>query len=184
MKKNIYIGVIGTNGAGKTEICNFLSTRGFSIYSLSDIVRAEAVKKNLEPNRDNLVHIGTMLKSRLGDNILAKEVYAKAAKEEKNLAVFDSIRHIKEVAFLKTKNIKFIGIDAPVEIRYERIKKRKKDTDNIDFETFKKHDERENLGKSAGQNILEALKECDSLIINDRSTEYLHEQVISLLDLM
>ena len=179
--KKLYIGLVGTNGAGKSFVCKYLETKNFQVFSLSDIVREEATKRNLELNRDNLVWTGNLLKSLLGDNVLAKEVYQKAIINEVSFAVFDSIRHTKEVDFLKKKNVFIIGIDAPMEIRYDRIKIRQKETDKVSFETFKEHDERENSGASPGQSIRASLNLCNIIIENSGSLTNLQKNIDDIL---
>ena len=49
------IGLTGKNGSGKGEAASFLKERGFHYYSLSDALREEAGKRNLEICRDSLV---------------------------------------------------------------------------------------------------------------------------------
>lgn len=176
-----YIGVVGTNGAGKSEICSYLITKGFRVYSLSDIVRKEATKNGWPTDRDHLVQMGTLLKSRFGMNVLAKMVHSQAKTESMRLVVFDSIRHIDEVRYLKDRHVHILGVDAPLELRYARIQSRKKDTDSVDFETFKQQDLRELLGASGGQHIAEALQECSLIIQNTGSLSDLHLQVDGFL---
>ena len=72
-----------------------------------------------------------------------------------------------DIKFLKEKKTYMISIEAPIEIRYERIKSRQKSTDFIDLETFKQQCETESKGKSSGQNIEEAMKLSDFHIEND-----------------
>ncbi len=177
-KQKFYIGLVGTNGSGKSAICDYLQKqKHFTVFSLSDIVRDAAKKRALALNRDNLVWTGNLLKSLMGASVLAKEVFQQAIRNDIQFAVFDSIRHIKEVEFLKSKAVLIIGVTAPIKIRYERICKRKKDTDFIDFETFKKQDKRENTGESAGQKIIEALDSCDETIENSGTLEKLYQQI-------
>lgn len=178
----MYIGLIGTNGSGKTAICNYLKEKkGFAVFSLSDIVRSEAQKRGLPSSRDNLVMIGNELKKTNGMSILAKLSFEKTKTNPTQNIVFDSIRHISEVRFLKEKGVRMIGIDAPVELRYQRIQARKRESDLIDFETFVKHDERENSGASIGQNIHESLAQCELILNNTGDLKALFNQIDKIL---
>jgi len=51
------IGLTGRNGTGKTEVANYLKSKGFELISLSDILREEARKRNMDEKRDNLKNL-------------------------------------------------------------------------------------------------------------------------------
>ena len=94
----LIFGVIGRNGAGKSTICDYLSEKGFSVFSLSDIVRSEADRQGLSHTRENLIQIGTRLKSEEGLDVLAKrsfkEIVEKLPEEDKPL--FQRFMEIEE----------------------------------------------------------------------------------------
>jgi dephospho-CoA kinase len=177
-----YVGLIGTNGAGKSTVCKYLQARGFHLISLSDYVRQEVTRRGMPLVRDNLRDVANMLKKEFGKDYLAKQAVDVAEHMGAHNVVFDSVRNMQEIIHLKNHGAVLIGVDAPVELRYERIKERKKDTDGVDFETFKEQDQRENDGSSYGQNIGECLKLCDQLIQNTVSVEVLGRQVDRFLE--
>jgi dephospho-CoA kinase len=45
------VGLTGANAAGKGEVALHLCDRGFRVHSLSDIVREEAERRGLAPER-------------------------------------------------------------------------------------------------------------------------------------
>ena len=96
--------------------------------------------------------------------------------------VFDSIRNEDEIVYLQENDVVVIGVDADIELRYQRISERKGDTDHIDFQTFKAHDERENTGASSGQNINQALSMCKEIINNNGSYDDLKQNIDRLLN--
>lgn len=177
----IIIGLIGTNGSGKSTICEYLESRGFMRYSLSDKLRTYVEEKGGEATRDSLMRLGSELKERRGQDVLARDVFEDVLTDDAERVVLDSIRNPAEVAYLKSNGVMFIGVDAALETRYERITQRKRATDHIDFETFKRQDQQENTGESTGQNIYEAIKACESIVINDASQQELLAQVDQLL---
>ncbi len=161
----MWLGLVGSNGAGKSAACDYLAAQGFTVSSLSYGVRRAAREKGLPCTRDNLIAVGSQLKADFGPDVLAQRCVA-AAKAQSNV-VFDSIRHSAEAEFLKQNGVILIGIDAPLALRYERIKSRQNDTDQVTFEEFKAHDELETNGESPGQNIGATLKLCDFILEND-----------------
>ncbi len=178
--KKHYLGLIGFNGSGKTAVCQYLKHRGYFVLSLSDVVREHAKRNNLPQDRDTLTNLANDLKAKHGLTYFATECL-KIADEKSSPVVFDSVRHPKEVDVLKDKGTLFIGIDSPIEVRYDRIKARKKDTDFIDFETFKAQDERERLGQSSGQNIEACLDQVNYHVVNDKELDSLYAKIDNIL---
>ena len=74
------IALTGKNASGKGEVANYLKTKGFVYYSLSDELRGEATKRNLEHSRDNLTNLGNELREKYGPNYLATKINIKLEK--------------------------------------------------------------------------------------------------------
>ena len=68
------IGLTGTNAAGKSTLLNFLISKGFNNFSLSDIIREELVKRGIEISRQNLIDIGNEMRAKYGASILADKI--------------------------------------------------------------------------------------------------------------
>ena len=68
------IGLTGKNGAGKTEVSQYLVSRGFEYHSLSDEIREEVKKRGMEITRDVLTEVGNELRSQFGAGVLAERV--------------------------------------------------------------------------------------------------------------
>ncbi|NQY74159.1 MAG: AAA family ATPase [Candidatus Margulisbacteria bacterium] len=180
--QSIYVGLVGSNGSGKSEACRYLETLGFETFSLSDIVRQEVKNRSLSMDRNSLIETANALKIQYGQDYLAEQVLKAASEKGAEKIVFDSIRNLDEIQFLKTHGTHFLGIDAPIEKRYERIQKRKLERDQIDFETFKVHCIREMSGKSSGQHIEKALRKCALVINNIGELTALHHQIDQFLE--
>jgi dephospho-CoA kinase len=179
--KAVYLGVVGPNGSGKSSVCDVLKKRGFTILSLSDIVRQEAKKQNRTPTRDHLIQTANELKSEFGLDILAKKSIEIAKSKKLTHVVFDSVRNNPEMTYLKSEGATIIGITASIETRFKRIEKRKKDTDQVDFATFKEQCDKEFFGRSSGQHIQEALKACDVMVDNSGALSDLSLQITDIL---
>lgn len=178
----ISIGLIGTNGAGKSVACDYFRTQGYEVISLSDVIRQEVQNQGLVPDRDTLLTTSNAMKAKFGLDILARRVVEMVRANAWEHVAFDSVRHPLEIDYLKSMGTRMLGIDAPIELRYARIRERQKATDGVDFETFKKQDERERNGSSSGQNISASLQACDRVIQNDGSYEDLIAKLAAFLN--
>lgn len=179
MKKDTrIIGLTGTNGAGKGEVAAYLKAKGYTYFSLSDLVREELRKKDKETTRNNLIKMGNELREKFGPDILAKL----AMKKVKGRAVIDSIRNPSEVKYLrKHKAFILLAIDAPVELRYERAVKRGRIESASTLEEFIKKEEEEMTDYEKGQQLLNCMKMADHTLINAGSLEDLHKKLEGLL---
>ena len=176
MKK--YVGLTGTNASGKGVTAAFFQEHGFSYFSLSDLIRKEIRKRSWEESRDNLIVAGNELRLKYGADILAKWVMQEVGEK----AVIDSIRNVKEVTFLKTqKNFILLAIDAPIEIRYERSKKRGRNESASSLKEFIQKENQELSGSETQQQIKKCMQLADFLIINDGTLEDLYRKLEKFL---
>lgn len=152
----------------------FLASRGFSVHSLSDVVREEATRRGLDHGRDTLIKVGVALRARLGPGALARRV----APRLKGRAVVDSIRNPGEVAVLRRlPGFFLLGIDAPQELRFQRSLKRGRLGDGATLDEFARKEARENSTTKAGQQLLRTLALSDRIIDNDGTIEDLRRRV-------
>ena len=180
------IGLTGKNASGKGEVANYLKSKGFIYCSLSDVIREEATKRNLEHSRDNLIKLGNELRKNFGSNYLAKQINLKIKnninKNPKQNFVIDSIRNPFEAKeLMNNKNFVFIGVDAPIELRFKRLLERNRLGDAKTLEDFKKQEERENLKSDTNQQLDATFGMAKKVIINDCSLEELHKKIDKLL---
>jgi dephospho-CoA kinase len=176
------IGLIGPNAAGKGEIANYLVTKGFKYYSLSDEIREELRKKKKEINRENLINEGNYLRKTYGANILAKRVLDKIKKEKWKNFVVDSVRNPEEVLALKEeKEFYYLGVDAPVELRYERAIERRREGEKYSLKKFIDLEKSENGKNKNSQQLDNCMKMIDFKIINDSTLDKLHKKIDKML---
>jgi dephospho-CoA kinase len=162
----IKLGLVGTNGSGKSSASSYLVEKGFVWLSLSDVVRQTVAQKGLSESRETLIATANQLKLEHGQDFLAREAFKSAEALGHPLVVFDSIRNIAEVHYLVGHGVQMIGIDASTELRFSRISSRRRPGDDLDFETFKRLDDQENHGQSSGQNIYAAMAACQEQLTN------------------
>ncbi len=177
------IGLTGTNGAGKGEVAKYLREKGFNYFSLSDILREELNKKSLELSRKNLQNIGNQLRKKFGPGILAE----RTIKKIKDKSIIDSIRNPEEIRklreFAKKSGTVFflLSVDAPIKLRFERLKERRTIESAETLEEFKKREQFE-MGKEIHwQQIDTCMKMADYTIINDGTLEKLYKKINKIL---
>lgn len=175
------LGLTGRNASGKGEAAEYLKSKGFHFYSLSDVIREQVRKEGLEITRENLLQTGRRLRSSHGTAYLALEIL-KRLDPDKHYVV-DSFRHPDEVrAFRSRANFRLVAVKAEPEIRFQRIKDRARESDPTSYEEFLELDEREASGKVAeGQDLLGAEALADYALENNQSLGELHDQVGILL---
>ena len=105
-----WFGIVGRNGPGKSTVCEYLVSKGYRVYSLSDVVRNHATEQGLGHDRDTLTSLANQLKADHGTDFFAKAV-ADSAKGQP-FVVFDSIRHPSEIHYLRSHNVQLLGFIA------------------------------------------------------------------------
>ena len=174
------IGLTGRNASGKGEVARYLQKKSFYYYSLSDVIRDEIRARGLEPARENLITIGNELRQRYGANILAERILAKI--EDDKHYIIDSIRNPAEVdAFRAAKHFKLIRVEAPTEVRFQRILKRHRESDPSTFEEFIELENREAEGDDTSQNLVKVALMADHSLANDTTLEKLYPHIDELL---
>ena len=129
------IGLTGTNGAGKTEVSEYLKSRGFEYHSLSDEIREEIRRTGREITREVLIGVGNDLREKFGPGILAERILPKLERDHNY--VIDSIRNPYEVEVLKRrKDFILLAVDADQTTRFERSRKRARESAAQTIEQF------------------------------------------------
>jgi dephospho-CoA kinase len=168
------IGLTGTNAAGKGEIAQYLKTKGFEALSLSDVIREHLRKRGLQVDRDNLIRAGNALRRRYGADVLARRVMKKVRGD----AVIDSIRNSREVAFFRRQpGFILVAVDAPVEIRFRRARKRGRLESAATLGEFAAKERQEMAGGRAGQQLRRCLEAADLTLTNDGTLAGLRRKV-------
>ncbi len=178
---SILIGLTGENCSGKGTVAEYLEKKGFATVSLSDVVREALAAEGKEITRDNLVQKANELRAKFGPGILAQKALAKTT-PDKNY-VIDSIRNPAEVEELKKqKNFFLIYITASPEVRFERMRSRRREGDPSSFVEFQKLEKLEKSNKQASKQNLQATSEHkDKAILNDANLPQLYDKVDAAL---
>jgi len=175
------IGLTGKNGSGKGEIAKYLEHRGFHYFSLSNVLREEAVRQGQSEDRDSLVELGNKLRSEFGAGVLAEKIFSRFDPEKHY--VVDSVRHPSEVqVFRRRSDFILAGVRAPERLRFERLKQRARKGDPANFTQFKSLETREAVSTlESDQQLDEAIKMADVVLENTGPLKMLHDKVKEVL---
>ena len=160
------IGLCGRIGAGKDVIADFLvNNYGFKKVVMSDIIKEEMRKENIEPTRENMQNFSKRMKEKFGKGVWAMKTLEYIKTHDIKNAVISGVRDTEEVKeFRKDPNFLLIGVRAPAELRYSRLIARSEPKDPKTIEEAKEQDKRE-------EEIFDLTKKCvdeaDVVITND-----------------
>ncbi len=177
------IGITGTLGAGKGTVVEYLvREKGFCHFSVRDFLREELENREMPVNRDTLTAIANTLRVKHGASYIIEQLFIKA-RECKSHSVIESIRTPGEIESLR-KNDQFflLAVDADPRVRYQRIRKRNSETDQISFRVFLENEEREMHSTNPfHQNLSACIRQADFVIMNNGSILQLNEQTETFL---
>lgn len=172
------MGVSGLAGSGKSFVSELASKRGAMIISMGDIIREEAKKRG-----ESTGETAENLRKEHGQYIVAELTVKKIKKllDEglDSSIVVEGIRSPHEVNLFKESFSDFIilSIFANQEIRFERIKARKREDDATDFDEFKIREDRElNFG------IGDVVSLSDKIIINESDLDSYCNEIEQFLE--
>jgi len=182
---------VGAPAAGKTVAAAVAKEMSIPIITMGDVIRAELQRRKLSLSDANAGRVANELREREGMDAIARrciprimdiKVKDKEGKRAKKpIIVIDGIRGLAEVeTFEKEFGTDFIlvRIEAPLTLRYNRIKTRGRGDDLLNIEEFKEREERENRWGMG-----EAMDKADKVIMNEGSLEEFKEQIKRILDL-
>lgn len=169
------VGIGGTLGAGKGTVVEYLIAKEFKHYSGSGKLREILEERGVKVDRDAY--------SKLADEIrgedpmgLSKIIWKQYESDSPKNAVFEALHEPAEAQFIRDKGGVVLGVDAPMEIRYERISGRGSEKDNVSFEDFKRLAIYEEEGGGT-HNIRAVISMADHVIQNEGTLEELHEKI-------
>jgi dephospho-CoA kinase len=174
----LIVGLTGPNAAGKGEAARYLQEIGFTVHSLSDVVREEAARLGLPPEREHLIRIGNELRRQGGPGILAERLLPRIGHRD----AVDSIRNPAEVAVLRRiRAFRLLGVTAPVELRFRRSLARGRPGDPRTLEEFQERERQENDPKPENQQLDATLRLADRVLSNDGDLDRLRAGVERIL---
>ena len=178
---------VGAPASGKTIAATVAKELGIPVITMGDVIREELQRRRLPLSDANAGSLAQELREKEGMDAVAKRCIPRIraildrAEEnvKKTVIVIDGIRGVAEVETFKKEfgcDFTLIRVDAPLELRYERIKTRGRDDDLLQFAEFKEREERENRWGMG-----EAMNRADAVITNEGSLAEFKEQIKRIL---
>lgn len=176
------IGIVGTLAAGKGTLVGYLKDKyAFNHYSASGLLRKIGESRGMEMDRDMYSLVANELRAKQTGGV-PQEVYETQVKSEQpERAVIEALHSPKEAEYIKSIGGVVLGIDADTSVRYERTLTRGSEKDNVTYEEFLRHIEREENDPN-GHYIRGALNLADYTLQNNGSLDDLHGQIDSIMD--
>lgn len=133
----------GFTGAGKTTVANLIKEKypfSYDVLTTGDIPRKILIEREIEPTHENLQKITKELVKKYGNNFISI-LFKNFIPSEKRI-IIDSIRRPEDLESLSSlfTNIKILSILCDDEIRYKRLRARKRIADPNSINDFKNMD--------------------------------------------
>ena len=175
-------GISGLNASGKGEVVEFLRTRSFAAWSLSDVLREELAARGGDESRERMIELGRELRAESGPAALAERLLPRLQADQN--CVVDSIRHPAEVEALRQAGSRFrlLWVEADEGIRFQRLQARARQGDPQTLSELRRLEGRELASDDpAAQQLLAVRELADDIIPNEGSLDELHAQLQRLL---
>ncbi|MFH1977973.1 MAG: AAA family ATPase [Candidatus Aenigmatarchaeota archaeon] len=141
------IGVVGLIGSGKDVFASHLTKKyGYRTINMGDIVREFVLSLGRQITRENLHQTQKEYRDKYGADFFGKEVEKKIKANEWTHVIIDGIRRVEDIEPIKKdyeKDFMLIFIEADDKIRFERLRKRKRDGDPKTFREFAEQERNE-----------------------------------------
>jgi len=176
------IGIVGSIASGKDTVAEYLEKQGFKNISHSDTLRQMMRDEGIETTIPNMTEYGNNLRNAKGYGYLAKVISDQISEGED--AVVTSIRQVGEIEYYRENRPDFhlLKLDAPKEIRLERLIKRNRAGDIRSMAELEVIEAKQADGKGGAMNMNRCYELADSEIINDGSFEDLYAKVDNLVE--
>ena len=155
---------------------------GFQVLSLSDVLRHELAEQGLSETRERMIELGTRLRRERGPGALA-EVLGQKLDVDHRYGI-DSIRHPAEVDVLASTDpgFRLIWVEAPIELRFERMQRRGRPGDPDTLAELRRLEELERGGGDQATQQLDAVcSRADFMIQNEGDVAGLGEALEPIL---
>lgn len=172
---------VGYPGSGKGEAANVARRIGVPVVTMGDVIRRECRRRCLPVTEDNLGRVASGLREVEGTDAIAKRALplVEATHAAYGTVLIDGIRGDVEVDRFRASlgdEFHLIAIEAPFELRLERIRDRGRDETADSVADLKRRDRRER-----GYGMDRAFEQADKRLDNSGSLEAYQRALIALI---
>ncbi|WP_306055058.1 AAA family ATPase [Natronococcus wangiae] len=175
------IGTVGLPGSGKGEAATVAREEGIPVVTMGDVVRQETADRGLDPAKDH-GSVAQALRDENGPAAIAERSLPMIEDrlEDHDAVLVDGIRSDVEVDVFEEQfedAFTLVSIEAPFEVRAERIDARGRDVGEGDGgEGLAARDERER-----GFGMDDAMDRADVVVENTDSLEAFHDRIRAIV---
>jgi dephospho-CoA kinase len=174
------IGTVGLPGSGKGEFAAVAADIGVPVVVMGDVIRAETRDRGLDP-AEHHGQVASALREECGPAAIADRTLPVVRDHltESETVVIDGIRSGAEVERFEEafgEAFRLVSIEAPFDLRAERVGARGRDRNDGSGESLRERDERE-LGFGMG----EAMERADVTIKNTGSLDAFRRRARAIL---
>ena len=128
----IILGLAGEIASGKGTVAKHIEEKyGGSSHRFSTALRDVARRMRLEESRENLQKISTIFRENFNDDILSMVICADVNEDTHQIIAIDGVRRMADIKYLKKlEGFRLVYIEANMDIRYQRIVKRRENSDD------------------------------------------------------
>jgi len=175
--QRLLILITGMAGSGKTTLSDMLREKGYTIFTMGDVIRHEVRMRNQPPTPENLGKMAEQIRKTGGDAAVARKCIPLIIGEPNNKAALDGVRSLDELyAFQEAFDTFLVAVHASPESRYQRLKSRGRSDDPSNRQVFRERDLRE-LGFGMGN----AIALSDYIIFNGDGLDSLERELDKLI---
>jgi len=175
------IAFVGMPASGKSEASKVVREMGIDVINMGDVIREEVKRRGLEPTDANTGDVANDLRAKEGMNAVAIRCIPKIKQAGDGIVVVDGVRGIAEVKLFKEEfgdEFSLIFLNTPLEMRFERVRQRKRSDDDMTSpEDLKRRDERE-----LKWGLPEAIEAADITIDNTSTLSDLRNKIKTTLE--
>ena len=175
------IGTVGLPGSGKGEAAAVAREAGIPVVTMGDVIREACRERGLDP-AEHHGDVATQLREEGGPDAIADASLPliEDARERSDAVLVDGLRSPAEVERFEEAfgdDFLLVAIDAPFEVRADRLLARGRDDTDIDREALREREERER-----GFGMGEVIARADVTIENVDSLDAFRARVRELLE--
>ncbi len=176
------IGIVGSIASGKDTVADYLKEKGFESFSHSEILREMMKEEGIEPTVPNLTTHGNNLRETKGYGYLSEAISQKINPEKNTIVT--SIRQVGEIEYYRKRwgdQFTLIKLDAPKDMRFDRLIKRNKPGDVQSMAELDEIEAKQADGKGGGMNMNKCFEMADIQVDNIGTFQDLYQKIDNII---